>query len=74
VERLVLLGTGIIGGPMTRKLVGVGNDIALWNRAEQKALLLEADGAGVAATLAGAARDAEIVALYAFATSAGART
>jgi 3-hydroxyisobutyrate dehydrogenase-like beta-hydroxyacid dehydrogenase len=59
---------------MTRKLVGVGNDIALWNRAEQKALLLEADGAGVAATLAGAARDAEIVALYAFATSAGART
>jgi 3-hydroxyisobutyrate dehydrogenase-like beta-hydroxyacid dehydrogenase len=60
---------------MARKLLWAGNDVAVWNRPQQKARPLEADGAGVAATPVDAARDAEIAAIYhVSATSSGART
>jgi 3-hydroxyisobutyrate dehydrogenase len=36
-ERIAVLGTGIMGGAMTRRLVQAGFDVYAWNRTRQKA-------------------------------------
>jgi 3-hydroxyisobutyrate dehydrogenase len=50
-----------MGAPIARNLLRAGHDVTVWNRTEEKARPLEADGAHVAATPADAARDAEVV-------------
>lgn len=53
------LGTGIMGAPMARQVLGAGHDVTVWNRTAAKAEALAADGATVAASAAdaGSGRD-----------------
>jgi 3-hydroxyisobutyrate dehydrogenase-like beta-hydroxyacid dehydrogenase len=59
--RIGFLGTGLMGAPMARRLLGAGHDVAVWNRTRDKAEALAADGAVVASTPAEAARGREVV-------------
>jgi 2-hydroxy-3-oxopropionate reductase len=58
--RLALLGTGLMGAPMARRLLGGGFPVAVWNRTLEKAEALAADGATVATTAAAAAAGADV--------------
>lgn len=58
---LAFLGTGLMGAPMARRLIGGGFDLAVWNRSRDKAAALEPDGARVAAGPAQAAEGADVV-------------
>ncbi|SFB16829.1 2-hydroxy-3-oxopropionate reductase [Rhizobium sp. NFR07] len=59
--RIAVLGTGLMGSPMARRLAKAGYALTVWNRDAAKAKPLEADGAVVAASAAEAVRDADIV-------------
>lgn len=48
--KLALLGTGLMGAPMTRRLCAAGLDVTVWNRTRAKAEALVAAGARVADT------------------------
>ncbi|MGM1054164.1 MAG: NAD(P)-dependent oxidoreductase [Pseudomonadota bacterium] len=52
------IGTGIMGGPMARRLIDAGHDVHVWNRTAAKATAL---GATPAESPAAAAADAEVV-------------
>jgi 3-hydroxyisobutyrate dehydrogenase len=58
---IAFLGTGIMGAPMARNLLGAGFEVHAWNRTREKAEPLAADGATVASTPAEAARGASVV-------------
>lgn len=58
---IALLGTGLMGAPMTRRLLAAGFPVTVWNRTREKAEALEADGARVADTAAAAAYGADVV-------------
>ncbi|MBE0489529.1 MAG: NAD(P)-dependent oxidoreductase [Halomonas sp.] len=49
--RLGFIGIGLMGDPMTRRLLEAGFDVTVWNRSPAKAEALGQVGAGVAATL-----------------------
>ena len=55
------IGTGIMGAPMARRLLGAGHRVRVFNRSAEKARALAADGASVAADAAACASGAEIV-------------
>jgi 3-hydroxyisobutyrate dehydrogenase-like beta-hydroxyacid dehydrogenase len=55
------IGTGIMGAPMARRLLGAGHRVRVFNRSPEKARALTADGASVAADAAACATGAEIV-------------
>src|SRR5260370_15905403 len=55
------IGTGIMGAPMARRLIGADHHLRVFNRSPQRARALGADGASVAADAAEAARGAEVV-------------
>ncbi len=59
--QLTLLGTGLMGAPMSRNLLRAGHDLAVWNRSRAKADPLGADGARVADTAAQAVAGSAIV-------------
>lgn len=52
VERLGYLGLGLMGTPMTRRLLEAGHQVAVWNRSEDKAAPLVAAGADTQPNLA----------------------
>jgi 3-hydroxyisobutyrate dehydrogenase len=56
--RVAVLGTGIMGAPMARRLAESGHDVAAWNRTRSRA---EGLGASVADTPAEAVDGAEVV-------------
>jgi 3-hydroxyisobutyrate dehydrogenase len=56
--RIAVLGTGIMGAPIARRLAEAGNEVRAWNRTRERA---EGLGAEVAATPGEAVADAEIV-------------
>lgn len=58
---IAFLGTGLMGAPMARRLLGAGFDVAVWNRDPSKAEPLAADGARVAETAAAAVAEADAV-------------
>ena len=58
---IALLGTGLMGAPMTRNLLKVGYDVTVWNRTPEKAEALKKDGASVAKTAAEAVKGADTV-------------
>ena len=60
-ERVAVLGTGIMGGPMARNLLKAGFQVRVWNRTSDKARVLAADGADRAETPADAVREAAFV-------------
>ena len=55
------IGTGIMGAPMARRLIGGGNRVRVFNRSAEKARALAADGATVAADAAACAAGAEMI-------------
>lgn len=59
--RVTVLGTGVMGAGMSRSLLGAGLPVTVWNRDPVKAAPLAADGATIAADVATALRDAEVV-------------
>ena len=59
--KIALLGTGLMGFPMARRLCEAGHDVQVWNRTRAKAEPLAAHGATVHDRPAAAVRDAEIV-------------
>jgi 3-hydroxyisobutyrate dehydrogenase-like beta-hydroxyacid dehydrogenase len=59
--RIAFLGLGQMGTPMTRRLLGAGHDVTVWNRTRTRADPLAADGVRVAASPAEAVADAEVV-------------
>lgn len=59
--RIALLGTGLMGLPMSRRLLGAGFALTAWNRTRARAEPLAADGACIADTAADAVRDANVV-------------
>ena len=58
---IAFIGTGLMGGPMARRLLGAGFSVTVWNRSADKAEALVADGAVLAASPAEAAKGADIV-------------
>ncbi|WP_343038869.1 NAD(P)-dependent oxidoreductase [Paracoccus aestuariivivens] len=46
--KIAFLGTGLMGAPMVRRLLGAGFEVTVWNRAPEKAQALAQDGAVVA--------------------------
>lgn len=59
--KVAFLGTGLMGAPMARCLLGRGFPLTAWNRTTAKAEPLAADGGRIAATPAEAVRDADVV-------------
>jgi 3-hydroxyisobutyrate dehydrogenase len=49
IERLGYLGLGVMGFPMTRRLLNAGYEVAVWNRSAGKAAALVEAGAKLAA-------------------------
>ena len=60
-SHLALLGCGLMGQPMARRLLQAGHTLTVWNRTRSKAEALMADGARVADTPAAAVAGAEAV-------------
>ena len=56
-----LLGCGLMGAPMARRLLAAGHPLTVWNRTRHKAEALREAGATVAATPAEAVARADIV-------------
>lgn len=69
-RKIAFLGTGLMGAPMARRLLGAGFAVTVWNRDRSKADALAADGATVAATAAEAAKGASV--LFTMLTNGGA--
>lgn len=61
--KITLLGIGLMGLPMGRRLCEAGHSVHVWNRTRHKAERLEPLGATVHATPAQAVKDAELVIL-----------
>ncbi|BCJ91455.1 dehydrogenase [Terrihabitans soli] len=57
--KIALLGTGLMGAPMARRLLGAGFPLTVWNRSIEKAEALKADGAKVAVSAAEAVSEAD---------------
>ncbi|MEV0229366.1 NAD(P)-dependent oxidoreductase [Nonomuraea sp. NPDC050786] len=58
---VAVLGAGLMGAPMARNLARSGNNVRVWNRSEEKARPLAADGATVAGSPAEAVEGADVV-------------
>jgi 3-hydroxyisobutyrate dehydrogenase len=60
-EKLGYLGLGMMGFPMTRRLLNAGYDVAVWNRSSGKAAALVEAGAKLAANPQEVAATADII-------------
>lgn len=60
-HKVAVLGLGIMGSGMARRLLAAGFDVAVWNRTVQKAQALAEAGARIAPTPAEAVQGARIV-------------
>lgn len=60
-KSIALLGTGLMGAPMTRRLLAAGFAVTVWNRDVSKAEALAEYGAKVAQSAAEAAKNADVV-------------
>lgn len=59
--KIALLGTGLMGAPMSRNLLKAGFPLSVWNRSSAKAEPLAADGATVCDTVPEAVAGADMV-------------
>jgi 3-hydroxyisobutyrate dehydrogenase len=60
-EKLGYLGLGMMGFPMTRRLISAGHDVVIWNRSAGKAAALVDAGARLAARPSDIATAADII-------------
>jgi len=58
--KIAVLGIGLMGAPMARRLIAAGYPVTLWNRTAAKAEALAGPGVTIATTLADAVRDADL--------------
>lgn len=49
-QKVSLLGTGLMGAPMARRLYSLGYDVTVWNRSADKVVPLQQEGIGATAT------------------------
>ncbi len=59
--KITLIGTGLMGVPMSRNLMAAGHDLTVWNRSAHRAAPLVEEGAKTAPTAAEAIAGAEII-------------
>lgn len=59
--KITLIGTGLMGTPMSRNLMAAGYDLTVWNRSPERAAALIAEGAKTTDTVAEAISGADIV-------------
>jgi len=60
-RKITLIGTGLMGLPMSRNLMKAGHDLTVWNRSADRAAPLVEEGAKTAATAAQAIAGAEVI-------------
>ncbi len=60
-DRLGFIGLGLMGGPMSLRLLGAGHSVTVWNRTRAKLDAAIEAGATAADSAAAVARDADIV-------------
>ena len=60
-RKITLIGTGLMGVPMSRNLMSAGYDLTVWNRSAHRAMPLVEEGANIAPTAAEAIKNAHIV-------------
>jgi 2-hydroxy-3-oxopropionate reductase len=60
-RKITLIGTGLMGLPMSRNLMAAGHDLTVWNRSPDRAAPLIKEGAKTAPTVADAIKNAEVV-------------
>jgi len=60
-RKIAFIGTGLMGAPMARRLLGAGFELAAWNRDGGKAAPLASDGARVGGSAREAAEGADVV-------------
>lgn len=60
-KNIAFIGTGLMGGPMARRLLGAGYNVSVWNRSIDKAQALVDDGAVLASSPSDAAKGADVV-------------
>ncbi len=60
-RKIAFLGTGLMGTPMARRLLGAGFSVTVWNRDRAKAVALSGDGVIIASTPSEAASTADVV-------------
>jgi 2-hydroxy-3-oxopropionate reductase len=60
-RQIAFLGTGLMGAPMTRRLLAAGFAVTVWNRDASKAEPLAAAGAQLANSPAEAVKDADVI-------------
>lgn len=58
--KIALLGTGLMGLPMARRLAAAGFELTVWNRTPSRAEALRADGVRITDSAAEAVRGAEV--------------
>lgn len=58
---IAVLGTGLMGAPMTRNLLKAGHRVCVWNRTASKAEDLVSDGAKAAQAIPSAVQQAEVI-------------
>jgi len=61
IERITVIGTGIMGAPMAARLAAAGFDVTVWNRSTEKTAPLRKQGLRVANSAAEAASHADLV-------------
>ena len=59
--RIGFIGTGQMGFPMARHLVGTGNEITVWNRTIEKAKPLANYGARIAGSIKELAENSDVI-------------
>lgn len=60
-RKVTLIGTGLMGAPMSRNLMAAGYDLTVWNRSPKRAAPLVAEGAKTANTAPRAIEGAEVI-------------
>lgn len=60
-QKVTLIGTGLMGVPMSRNLLKAGHDLTVWNRTLERAAPLAEDGARVATDVVDAVRGAAFI-------------
>ena len=60
-RKITLIGTGLMGAPMSRNLMAAGYDLTVWNRSPERAAPLVAEGAKTAPTAAQAIAESEVI-------------
>ncbi len=60
-RKLTLIGTGLMGAPMSRNLMSAGYDLTVWNRSPERAAPLVAQGAKTAPTAAQAIAGTDVI-------------